>query len=181
LSSKDLVITVAGHHGSGRSTQAIRIAKAFNLRYISAGTLFRKRAEELGVNLIDMTKIASLNDDFDIYLDKRSKEECRKGGVVIDATLSGWMAEDPSLRIFLTCPLEIRVRRIVRREERSFKDVLKETKYREENERVRFKKYYGIDLDDLNIYDIVLNTEHFDADTTSRILKNIIVEYLTGK
>jgi cytidylate kinase len=153
----------------------------FNLRYISAGTLFRERAEELGVSLTEMSKRASIEADFDNYLDRRSKEESRKGGVVLDATLSAWMAEEPDLKIYLTCPLEERVRRITEREERSYEEVLEETEFRETNEANRFREYYGIDLDDLSIYDIVLNTEHFEAHSTARILKNVIEEYLSGK
>jgi cytidylate kinase len=153
----------------------------FNLRYVSAGTLFRERAEELGVSLTEMSRRASAESDFDNYLDRRSKEESRKGGVVLDATLSAWMAEEPDLKIYLTCPLEERVRRITEREERSFEEVMEETRFREENEANRFMEYYGIDLDDLSIYDVILNTEHFEAHSTARILKNVIEEYLSGK
>ena len=181
MSTRDLVIAIAGPHGSGRSTQARCIAEIFNLKYVSAGSIFRERAEELGVSLTEMSRIASADPDFDNYLDQRSKEESRKGGVVIDATLSAWMAEDPDLRIHLTCPIEERARRIAERENRSFDDVLDETRFREENEFIRFREYYGIDLDDLSIYDLVLNTEPFDADSTARILKNVIEEYLLGK
>lgn len=181
MSPRDLVISVAGPHGSGRTTQARCIAAFYNLRYVSAGTIFRERAGELGVSLTEMTRIASEDAGFDNYLDRRSREETRKGGVVLDATLSGWMAEEPDLRIYLNCPLEERVRRIAERENKPFEEVLAETKFREENERIRFKKYYGINLDDLGIYDVVLNTEHFEAHSTARILKNIIEEYLSGK
>jgi cytidylate kinase len=153
----------------------------FNLRYVSAGTLFRERAEELGVSLTEMSRRASAESDFDNYLDRRSKEESRKGGVVLDATLSAWMAEEPDLKIYLTCPLEERVRRITEREERSFEEVMEETRFREENEANRFMEYYGIDLDDLSIYDVILNTEHFEVHSTARILKNVIEEYLSGK
>ena len=181
MSPRDLVITISGPHGSGRSTQARLIAAMFNLRYVSAGTLFREKAEKLGVSLTEMSRMASAESDFDNYLDRRSKEESRKGGVVLDATLSAWMAEEADLKIYLTCPLEERVRRIAEREERSFKDVLEETKFREENEADRFREYYGIDLDDLSIYDVVLNTEYFEVHSTARILKNVIEEYLSGK
>jgi len=115
------------------------LAEQLGLRYISTGMLFRERAEELGVSLEEMNRIAEANRDFDNWLDNRSKEESMKRGVVIDANLSAWMAEDPDLRIFVTCPFEVRVRRMADREGRSFVDVERETRMREESELQRYK------------------------------------------
>jgi len=170
---------VAGPHGSGRSTQARLIAEAFDLRYVSAGMVFRERAEGLGLSLEEMSRKAAEDRDFDNYLDARTKEESRRGGVVIDATLSGWMAENPDLRIYLSCPLEERVRRIAEREGRDMEEVDKETRFREENELRRFRKLYGVDLEDLSVYDLVVNTGLFEADGVARILKNVVDEYLS--
>ena len=100
---KELVITVAGHHGSGRSTNAKFLAEMLGLKYISTGILFRERADELGISLEEMNLQASERPDFDNWLDERTKSESRKRGVVIDASLSAWMAEDPDIRIYVTC------------------------------------------------------------------------------
>jgi len=173
-----LVITVAGLHGSGRSTQANRLAEIFNLRYISTGIVFRERAKELEISLEEMNRRASEDDSFDRFLDARAKEESRKGGVVIDANLSAWMAEDPDLKFYLTTPFEERVRRIAGREMRSIEMVEAETRAREEMERERYKRYYGVDIDDLTVYDLILNTGPFDADTVAHILKNVVEAYM---
>ena len=176
-----LVVAVAGPHGSGRSTQARLIAERYGLRYMSAGTLFRKRAAELGLSLEEMSKRALEDPDLDGYLDSRTREESRRGGVVIDATLSGWMAEGANLRLYLACPLGKRVRRIAEREGRVLAEVEAETRFREDCERRRFREYYGVDVDDLSVYDLVVNTALFDAEATARILKNVIDEYLGAR
>jgi len=178
MSKRSLVITVAGPHGSGRSTQATRLAETFRLRYVSTGTLFRERAAQLGVSLEEMTRIAADDDSFDRFLDDRAKEETRRGGVVLDATLSGWVAVDPDLRIYLTAPLGVRVRRIAEREGRSAEEVERETRLREEAELERFRRYYEYDVGDRSIYDLVLNTELFDADGVAHILKNVVEAYM---
>jgi cytidylate kinase len=178
MSKRGLVITVAGPHGSGRSTQATRLAETFGLRYVSTGTLFRERVAQLGVSLEEMTRIAAGDDSFDRFLDDRAKEETRRGGVVLDATLSGWVAVDPDLRIYLTAPLGVRVRRIAEREGRSAEEVERETRLREEAELERFRRYYEYDVGDLSIYDLVLNTELFDADGVAHILKNVVEAYM---
>jgi cytidylate kinase len=140
--------------------------------------IFRERAVELGLSIEEMTRKATMDQGFDNYLDARTKEESRRGGVVIDATLSGWMAEDPDLRIHLSCPLEERVRRIAEREGRALEEVDRETRFREENELRRFRELYGVDVEDLSVYDLVVNTGLFDAGGVARILKNFIDEYL---
>jgi CMP/dCMP kinase len=179
-SKSELVITIAGHHGSGRSTNARLLAKAFDLKYISTGELFRERAEELGVSLEEMNQIAAEDPDFDNWLDNRTKEESRKRGVVIDANLSAWMAEEPDLRIYVRCPFEERVKRMADREERDYSDVEQETRAREESEQQRYLEYYGVDISDLSIYDVILNTSLFDIEATAHILKCIVDQYISG-
>jgi cytidylate kinase len=90
------------------------------------------------------------------------------------------MAEDPDLRFFLSCPFEERVRRIAEREGRDLEEVGEETRAREESERERFMRFYGVDVGDLSIYDVVLNTGLYDADAAARILKKVVDEYLQG-
>lgn len=177
-SSEELVIAISGYHGSGRSTHAIRLAETFNLRYISSGIIFRDMAKERGISLEEMSKLTELDPHIDRLIDKKTIEESKKRGVVIDATLSGWMAHEPDLRFFLTTPFEERVKRISIRENMSLDDARSETKIRSESEKERFIEYYGIDINDLSIYDLVLNTNLFSPDGTANILKSIVDEYL---
>lgn len=176
---RGLVITVSGLHGSGTSTQARKLAEALGLRYVSAGLLFRRIAEERGLTLEELTRQAEQDPELDRMIDERTREEAKKGNVVIDAAISGWMVEEADLKIFLTAPLEERVRRIARRERLSLEEARRETLRRERSERERFKRYYGIDLTDLSIYDVVINTALFKPDATARILKNIVEELHT--
>lgn len=179
---RGLVITVSGLHGAGRSTQAKRLAESFDLRYISTGMVFREMAESRDLTLEEMSRLAEKDDDFDRYLDARAKEESKKGDVVIDATLSAWVAEDPDIKIFLKAPFEERVRRIAEREDRDIEEIREETRLRERSESERFQQYYEIDIDDLSIYDVILNTLHYDVEGTANILKKIVKEYkLKGK
>jgi cytidylate kinase len=177
----DLVITVAGQHGSGRSTNAKLLAESFGLKYISTGMLFRERAEELGVSLEEMNNIAAEDPNFDNWLDNRTKEKSRKRGVVIDANLSAYMAEDPDIRIYVKCPFEVRVQRIADRENRAYKDVEQETRIREESELLRYQEYYGVDLSDLKIYDVIINTSLYSIDEVAHILKCVVDQYISSE
>lgn len=176
-SKRRLVITVSGVHGSGRSTHAKKLAEAFNLRYVSSGTIFRQMAEERGVSLEEMSRMTEEDPELDRMIDERAIEESKKEGVVIDATLSGWMAHEPDIRIFLKTSFEARIRRIAEREGIPYEEAEKETRVREESERERFLEYYGVDVTDLSIYDVILNTELYEPEGTARILKRVVEEY----
>ncbi len=176
-SERGLVITVSGFHGSGRSTHAKKLAEAFNLRYVSSGTIFRQMAEERGVSLEEMSRLTEEDPELDRMIDERAIEESKKEGVVIDATLSGWMAHEPDIRIFLKTPFEARMRRIAEREGIPYEEAEKETRVREESERERFREYYSVDVTDLSIYDVILNTELYESEGTARILKRVVEEY----
>ncbi len=178
---EELVITVAGHHGSGRSTNAKLLAESLGLRYISSGMIFRNRAEELGVSLEEMNKIAADDPNFDNWLDEQTRIESRKRGLVVDANLSAWMAEDPDIKVFVTCPFEVRVLRMASREGRDYAEVEHETRAREELEQKRYQEYYNIDISDLTFYDVILNTDLFGVEATARILIAIVEEYVSGE
>lgn len=177
-----LVIAVSGSHGSGKSTQARLLAEAFGLRYFSAGVMFREMAIERGVSLLEFTRMAEGDERFDRLVDERTRKEAEKSGVVLDGSLSAWMAGDlADLKLYLSTPDEARFRRISLRDGISLEEARERTLERETKERERFKSYYDINIDDLKIYDLVLNTELFNPEGTASILKKIVGEYLAER
>jgi len=174
-----LVIAISGSHGSGKSTQARQLANAFGLRYFSAGVMFREMAEKRGVSLLEFTRMAEENEEFDRLVDERTKIEADKGGVVLDGSLSAWMAGGlADLKFYLSAPEEARFGRISLRDGISVAEARDRTLERGRREKERFKRFYNVNIDDLTIYDLVLNTELFDPEGTARVLKKVVEEYL---
>jgi cytidylate kinase len=62
------------------------------------------------------------------------------------------------LRYWLDAPLDVRAARIADREDTPVERAREETATREDSEAGRYRDYYGIDIDNLTIYDLVLNT-----------------------
>jgi cytidylate kinase len=164
-----VVVAVSGPHGAGKTTVARFLAKKLGLRYLSAGDVFRRMAAERGVSLEEFSRYAEKNVKIDEGIDRRTVEEARRGNVLVDARLAGWLLNDADLKILLTAPLEVRVRRIAEREGRPYEEVLRETVKRERSEEKRFKKLYGIDLSDFSPFDIVLNTERISIEEMKKI------------
>ena len=173
------VIAVSGLHGSGRSTHARMLAKAFNLRYVSAGQLFREFASEKGVAVHELGESLETNRAIDEFIDRRTREEASRGGVVLDGDLSAWIAGSMAdVRIFLTAPEEERLRRLSRRDRRPLSAMREETLRREAIDRERFRKFYGISFEDISIYDVILNTGRLPRESVFKVLKALVEEYL---
>ena len=158
-SSKAWVITVSGPHGTGKSTYARVLAEELRLRYVCAGELFRDLARERGMSLESFSKYAASNPDVDHLIDERTREEAKKGGVVIDAQLAAWIVKDEAdVKLLLFASDLVRFNRIAQRDHVSFDFAKNETLAREDIQRIRYKEYYGIDVSDLSIYNLRIDT-----------------------
>ena len=176
---KNLVLTISGLHGTGKSTYARRIAEEFNLRHISAGELFRQIAAERKLSIAELSCEAEKNISVDVLLDERTRAEIRSGRVVVDGLLTGWMSRGfIALKIYLTTSYRIRIARIALRDGVSYAKAEKSTVLRESIEKRRFKSLYGIDIYDLSIYDLVLNTGLISIEHNVEIVKSFIEVYV---
>jgi predicted cytidylate kinase len=168
-----VVITISGRTGAGNTTVAKLLAKKLKLRYVNAFSLFyKKKIKEKEEDLLTVLK--KEDKKIDVNTEKIIKEEARKGNIVIDAKLSGWSCKDyADLKVFLTANKKERIKRIGQREGASVEAVLK----REKEQRLRFKKIYGIDYFDKKWYDVVIDT----TDLTPEEVVDRIVEELRSR
>jgi len=154
-----MIITVGGLVGSGKSTLAKMLAQKYRLKYVSIGQILRDMAKERGITLVEMSHIAETDPDIDREIDRKQAETAR-GDCVIDSRLGAFLLK-PDFRIWLTVSLETRARRVASRDGIEFDEAMKRVRAREASERKRYKGIYGYDLDDLSVYDLVLNTDLF--------------------
>jgi cytidylate kinase len=174
-----MIITISGFHGTGKTTVAKQIADHFKLGYIAAGDVFRQMAKEKKMTLKELSVYVEQNPQIDREIDERTVTEAKKGNIVLDALLAAWMTKNISdINILLITDEEIRLNRIVQRENLPYEAVKEETLSRETSEIMRFKKLYNIDLNDYSIYDIVLNTGLWSQETISETITKLIKEYI---
>ncbi len=157
-----LVIAVSGLPGSGKTTLAKLLAKKLGLRYVSLGSIFRELARIRGLSLEELSRIAESDRSIDEYIDNRAREEAKKGCVVVDGHISVWVLKDLAhLKILVIAPKDVRIARVAKRDSKSIEEALRDVSVREESERSRFRRFYGIDIDDYSVADLVINTETF--------------------
>jgi CMP/dCMP kinase len=177
--TKGLIITMSGPHGTGKSTYAKALAKALNLRYVSAGELFRNLAQQHKMSLEAFSHRAANDPSIDQMLDERTKAEAKKGAVVIDAQLGAWMVRDlADVKVLLTAPDDVRFKRIAERDGSDIAAALRETKNREAIQEQRYKKYYGIDVTNLSIYDLKIDTSLYPIEKTKAIIMDAVRNFL---
>ena len=165
------VIAIGGLHGTGKSSVSDRISKEFSLKRVSAGVIFRRLAKERGMTLEEFSRIAEGDEEIDRLLDDTLKDEAKNGNVILDGQLAAWMAGDfADLKILLTAPLEMRIKRIAERDGTDYEYARRETVTREGSEKARYKEYYGVDISDQSIYDLIINTEKYDLNGVVQIL-----------
>jgi cytidylate kinase len=173
-----MLLTVSGPAGSGKSTTAAGLAEALDLEHVSGGDIFRELAAERGYTPVEFNELAEEDEGIDRDLDRRLYEIARdRNGVVIESRLAGWLAPDADFRLWLDAPIDVRAARIADREEKSIAQAREETLRRERSERKRYAAYYDIPIDDLSIYDLVLNTARWAAADVLAILTTAVERY----
>ena len=169
-----VTVAISGLHGAGKTAAAEALSEKLDLRHVSGGSVFRQMAEERDMTLAEFSSYVEEHPEIDREIDERTKKEAEKDDVMLDARLAGWMAEDADFKILLTAPLEVRIKRIAEREDRSYEEVKDETIAREDSEKKRYKEIYDIDVDNRSNFDLILNTGKFNEEEMIQLLEQAV-------
>jgi CMP/dCMP kinase len=146
---------------------ARQVATWLGLDVVLGGEVFRTLAAEHGMSLAAFGVHAAVEPAVDVELDSRLAAHARVGDVVIESRLAGWIARNEgleALRVGLVCDETVRAERVAAREGIPVAQALTDNAQREKTERDRYQALYGIDIDDLSIYDLVIDTRTVSID-----------------
>jgi len=166
-----MIIVISGPPGSGKTSIARELSKRLNLPFVSAGSLFRKLAEEMKISVVELNIIAENNFEIDRLVDSEIIKIAKKGNVIIESHIAGWLLNDVAdVKVYLYAPLHIRAKRIAERDKIPLKRAMEEIVLREYSHHNRFKRYYGIDTFDLSVFDLIINTENLNINNIIDLL-----------
>ena len=174
-----MLVTISGPAGSGKSTAAAALAEALDYDHVSGGDIFRDLAVERGLTPLELNKLAEDDDGIDRDLDRRLRGIAdTRDEVVLESRLAGWMAgEHADFRIWLDAPLSVRAERIADREDKSVDLARTETRERSDSEARRYEAYYDIDIEELSIYDLAVNTARLSPGAVLDVILTTIEGY----
>lgn len=167
-----MILAIGGPPGSGKTTVAERFAQAHAYTLVSAGTRFRKMAQEAGMDLEAFGRKAEKDAEIDRALDRSILEEVLRHDstgrdVIVDGRIQAYLLvlrRVPCLKVLIGAPLEVRAERVAGRERKSVEAAKREISEREKSERSRYKAIYGIDLDETSLYDLVIDSSNTTPD-----------------
>lgn len=178
---KKHIISIAGELASGKGAVSTILMQKLNYGIYRNGEYFRKLAKEMNMNVTAFNEYVKKHPEIDIKIEKSATEYAKEHDkFIIDARL-GWYAVPESFKVYLTVDIDEAAKRAFNDEKRksteSF-DTLEEQKadlikrYNLENE--RYFKLYNVHKEDLNNYDLVLDTTN---NTPEEIAEKIKEEY----
>jgi len=162
-----MIVAIGGPPGGGKTTAADLYARTYKAVFISGGGMFREMAAERGMDLVRFSKYAEAHYEVDRQLDEMILAAVRKGvregkDVVVDGRIQAHLLARGDVRAFavlVTAPLDVRAKRVAERERKSEKAALDEILARERSERTRYRAIYGIDLDDVGVFDLEVDSK----------------------
>lgn len=163
-----MLITISGSSGSGKSTAARGLSKEFGIPTVDVGAIFREMAKKHGMEVGAFGRYAETHTEIDQELDAEMIRRARKSKkLILQGRLAGWMTKREGLkavRIWVGASLKTRARRVARREGIPYAKALAGVGRRDRDNVTRYKKTYGLDVNDLSIYDIVVETDNLNIE-----------------
>ena len=159
------IVTVSGLPGSGTSTASRLVAVLTGWEYVNAGAIFRQMAAEAGLSLAEFGGRAERDGTIDRDLDDRIVGLAREaaGGAIFEGRLTGWMAHNhqlPALKVWLGADRQTRAARVSGRDGQTPEEAARAMDERERSEHDRYTAVHGIDIANLSIYDLTLDSAH---------------------
>jgi len=179
--NSDTVIAICGPSGAGKGTLGKFVANYLDINYYSAGDFFRNLAKEKGLTVEQLSEQADKETDLEV--DRRTLEKGLNEDCVIESRIAAWALGDyADIKIYITADLEERSKRVMedlenRENEEGAKNLekIKETiRKRDKDNEQRYKKYYGINMNNTSIFDIVIDNTDMGIKEQEKLVKKAL-------
>ena len=185
-------IIISGPPAIGKTTIAKRLAKEFDVPYLSGGDILKELAAEQGfqtegddwwdtqegINFLDQRK---KNPEFDKNVDNKLKELFSQGGIVVTSYTLPWLV-DGGVKIWLDGSKENSALRMTARDNSSKDEALEIVQKRYNENKIIYKELYGFEFgDDLSVFDKIIETDDLNVEQVLEIAKLTVRKFFDIK
>ncbi|MDO8240607.1 MAG: AAA family ATPase [Candidatus Moranbacteria bacterium] len=181
--SKDIIISLNGQEGSGKSTIATMLAEKLNIPRFYMGQIFRDMAAEKGMTLPEFRKVCDQDPSIDRKVDDYVTALPEKNSSFVIESRTAWHFIPQSIKIYLQVDSKIAAERIFknlseknnRGNEDATLDCVENIEQsilkRRAEDSERYFSFYGIRQDEVSNYDLVVNTTNL---TIQEVFEKIV-------
>ena len=175
-----MIITICGYSGSGKDTVGKELARKLGYRFYSVGGIRRDMARKRGMTIQEFNKLGEKEEFTDKEPDKYQAELGKKEDdfVIVGRTSAHFIPH--AFKIMLKVDLDEGARRIFTDKDRdhekysNIEEAKELVRKRDESDKRRYMKYYGIDPYDEKGYDLVIDTTNI---TAMEVVEKILSEF----
>lgn len=179
-------ISLAGDLGSGKSTVSDILIRRLGAEYYSTGAIVRSIAERHGMSVTELNIYMETHPEIDHEIDDGLR---RLGEVdkllVIDSRMA-WHFTPGTFSVYLSTDIETSALRIMSanrkgEHETSLEETVNQTRRRRESEKKRYMSQYGVDIQDLSNYALVVDTTAATPDQVADCIISAFERWLQDK
>ncbi len=169
-----MIITISGMPGSGKSTVARRLSEHLGYKRYYMGAIRREAARKLGLTLAEFNTKGENDPSTDLFVEEYIQKLAHTRDNFIIESRTAWSFIPHSLKIFVYVDEREGARRILQSlhnprsararnegtQDQSYEEVLQSVYDRIKSDDVRYKKYYNLDIQNKNNYNLYLDATH---------------------
>jgi len=161
-----MIIAVSGLAGSGKNTFGMALAKELGYRVVCP--TFKDIAAAEGVSLMEFQEKAKTDPEIDRKFDEALRKDSSSGNCVVTTWLGPWMVK-ADYRVWVMVSEKIRAERVALRDGISVPAALLHIRRRDSENRERYLKLYGIDIYNIEGFDLALNAGFYTPEKMVKI------------
>lgn len=183
---KRKIISISGNIAVGKSEVARILSEKLNMELYKASSRFREEARRLNMDIVEFNDYIKSKPELDYAIEQKTKNIIdAKENLVVDARLGFYIAKD-SFKVCIVASKEVAAKRLYEaaksrgneEEYPNFEDAYKGIVKREEYEEERWLNLYGVNVHDVNNYDIVIDSTNISAEEVADIIIQKYNEWL---
>ena len=174
--ASDTKITLTGDLGSGKSAVSSILCEKTGFEYLSTGRIQRKIAEDMGVDTLELNRLADTDPSIDERIDSVFISLAHDPkGYVVDSRMA-WFFIPGSFKVYLQTDVRVAAQRIMNDPNRNREQYAGEDEAvdkilaRKASENARFLSKYGADCADLNNFDLVIDTTNKTREEVAELI-----------